>query len=373
MILKQPATNPAKKVQKPAKTAKRTKLYNSNISKVFLKNRIDIFSKKAKEQGINLTLTHMKVIMYTMLNGDFSSKYMLCTLTNPDIKTHTFETLINHFYKLRCYPMKSENIAFLTLKYGAQGAKDYLKRKGDRVRGSNNPGFQHGGKLSPFSKNFVKGDITEQTKKKAQQTRKEHPERQQTKIEYYLLKTDGDMEKAIEMLKERQAVGRLSKFIERYGEVEGKKRWEERQEKWMNTLNSKSPEEMADINRRKIWKKGCQSSLEKDIFENLHSHISELKQQLYLSNSFSSWYVYDLYYKNKIIEIHGDFWHGNPIKYKENDLMYGGKTASEIWARDDDKIETAKKAGYEVKVVWESEYNNNKQQILKECIEFLRQ
>ena len=315
----------------------------------------------------------MKVIMYTMLNGDFSNKYMLCTLTNPDIKTDTFETLINHFYKLRCYPMKSENIAFLTLKYGAQGAKDYLKRKGDRVRGSNNPGYQHGGRLSPFSKKFIAGDITKQTIEKAKKTREQHPERQTTKIEHYLLKTNGDMEKAVELLKERQAVGRLSKFIERYGEVEGKKRWEERQKKWLNTLNSKSPEEIADINRRKTWKKGCYSSLEKRIFEELRQHFSELKQQLHLTNSCNRWYVYDLYYKNKIIEIHGDFWHGNPIKYKENDLMYGGKTASEIWAKDDDKIETAKKAGYEVKVVWESEYNSNKQQTVKECIEFLRQ
>lgn len=52
-------------------------------------------------------------------------------------------------------------------------------------------------------------------------------------------------------LKESQTTFSLKKCIEKYGEIEGTKRWEERQDKWQNTLNSKSEEEKIKINMSK--------------------------------------------------------------------------------------------------------------------------
>jgi hypothetical protein len=69
-------------------------------------------------------------------------------------------------------------------------------------------------------------------------------------IEYYLERGYSE-EEAKELIKERQAVGRLDKFIERYGEEVGKKKWEERQIKWQNTLNSKPQEEIDAIKKKK--------------------------------------------------------------------------------------------------------------------------
>jgi len=72
-----------------------------------------------------------------------------------------------------------------------------------------------------------------------------------------------------------------------------------------------------------------------------------------------------------IIEVHGDFFHGNPCYYKPEDLvpLPGGQIAAkEIWAKDRKKIDYAKELGYNVVVVWEKDINNNiskcKEQIL---------
>jgi G:T-mismatch repair DNA endonuclease (very short patch repair protein) len=46
-------------------------------------------------------------------------------------------------------------------------------------------------------------------------------------------------------------------------------------------------------------------------------------------------------------------------------------TAEEKWAADSKKINLIKKAGYEVLVIWESEYHKDPELTLKKCIDFL--
>jgi len=70
-------------------------------------------------------------------------------------------------------------------------------------------------------------------------------------IEYFLKKTNGNMEKAKELQKERQTTFSLKKCIAKYGEEKGLEVFNERQRKWQETLNNKSQEEIDDINRRR--------------------------------------------------------------------------------------------------------------------------
>jgi len=129
------------------------------------------------------------------------------------------------------------------LTYGDIVGSQKWQDKRDRVCGSKNPAWKHGGKLSSWCKDSVY--YSEESRKKAAANRS-----YTNRLDYYLDKGYGVSE-AEHLLKERQATGRLSKFIARYGEVDGKKRWELRQIKWQNTLNAKSKEEIADINKRK--------------------------------------------------------------------------------------------------------------------------
>jgi len=71
-----------------------------------------------------------------------------------------------------------------------------------------------------------------------------------TQLDYYISRGYGQ-EEAEELLLERQKTFTLEKCIEKHGIEEGTKIWRERQDKWLATLDSKSDEEKAEINRKK--------------------------------------------------------------------------------------------------------------------------
>lgn len=148
---------------------------------------------------------------------------------------------LNEYYKN--HNKYSVTESSLILLYGRTIGTEKWRAFCDRVSGSKNPGYAHGGRLSPWSK---KSDhYSEEAVKKANSNRKYN-----TRIDYYIEKGYTHSE-AENFLKERQAVGRLSKFQERYGKEDGLKKWKERQRKWINTMNSKSKEEIDIINRKK--------------------------------------------------------------------------------------------------------------------------
>lgn len=94
-------------------------------------------------------------------------------------------------------------------------------------------------------------------------------------IEYYL-ERGYTKEEGVSIIKERQALGRLDKFIERYGYHDGVKAWEERQIKWQQTLNSKTIEEIGTINKKKNNKRI-------DLFSSIEETVSVLNDNLNMS------------------------------------------------------------------------------------------
>ena len=63
-------------------------------------------------------------------------------------------------------------------------------------------------------------------------------------------------------------------------------------------------------------------------------------------------------YNNTIYEFYGDFWHGNPKLFKQDDyhpirkIKYG-----EIYAETIERENILKNMGYNVVSIWESEFN----------------
>ena len=135
------------------------------------------------------------------------------------------------------------------------------KKLRDSVSGENNPGYQHGGKFSPFSKNFVNYEGEEKRKavlKKQGETRKKNGTNPFTR-EFY--DTDEEFSKA--------QTRDLSWFMEKFGEDEGTKKHRAKIEKWMKTLELKSDEEKKRINRLKVGRSGAISKAEKEIIQHL--------------------------------------------------------------------------------------------------------
>ena len=90
-------------------------------------------------------------------------------------------------------------------------------------------------------------------------------------------------------------------------------------------------------------------------------------------------YLYDFTDESnkKMIEYNGDQYHANPKIYEKNDMPHPyhknkNFTAEKIWEKDNHKLSMANKHGYEVLVIWDSDYRKNPKQTLEKCIEFLR-
>lgn len=144
--------------------------------------------------------------------------------------------------------------------YGETLGKLKWQEKIDKVKGSNNPWYNHGGKLSIFSENCNqyshlsnedKKIITEQKKDDLKHYKDANPWMYgKMKIEYWIKKGYSE-EESKQKVKESSNTFTLEKQIKKHGLEEGTKRWEDRQIRWQNTMNSKPQDEIDDINRRK--------------------------------------------------------------------------------------------------------------------------
>lgn len=68
---------------------------------------------------------------------------------------------------------------------------------------------------------------------------------------------------------------------------------------------------------------------------------------------------------NTIYEFHGDFWHGNPKRYNLEDLnTIMGMTYGELFARTQARESAIKNMGYNLIVMWESDYHDLKKQVM---------
>lgn len=175
--------------------------------------------------------------------------------------------------------LRADHLGFHPTVHGLT-CDEYVKQYGPLVSktrslslsGDKNPAYGHGGKFSPFSKNFIKyEDLSEderkerclETKITATKSREDNGNIT-TRIEYFI-KQGMTEDEAKQALSERQSTFNLQKCIEKYGEEAGRIRWQERQDTWQNTLNSKSDEERAEINKRKSTKFNFRELWNKDL------------------------------------------------------------------------------------------------------------
>ena len=250
------------------------------------------------------------------------------------------------------------------------------KTKSQKIRGAitgkNNPAYNHGGRLSPFSKKFLKGDIVDATKKKAKQSKIDNNSHT-TQLPYWLEKTGGDEDEARKLLSERQSTFSLDICIKKHGEEKGTEIWQDRQDRWQKTLNDKPPEELERIARAKMGASGSISKAEKEIFEKLKDSYPEMDNQLVLNDvNGKKLYIYDIVFKNKIIEYNGDYWHCNPAIYDDTFFNKSKhKSSIDIWKRDEERASYARAMGYEILIIWERDYKKSPRDIINKCTQFL--
>jgi G:T-mismatch repair DNA endonuclease (very short patch repair protein) len=115
-------------------------------------------------------------------------------------------------------------------------------------------------------------------------------------------------------------------------------------------------------------------NIEKEINEKCYYGKEEQTIQFYEGEKYSCFYV-DFKINNKIIEFYGDYWHGNPILYKYDDIVggiYKHSKVEDIWKRDKERIEKIKGNGYDILIIWEYDYKKNKEDIKNKCIKWIK-
>lgn len=174
-------------------------------------------------------------------------------------------------------------------------------------------------------------------------------------------------EEAKHIISESQKTFSLEKCISKYGEEHGRQVFEERQRKWVKSLRKSFMEHGDSRNPQSLLAETLITALCKEL------SIKYPYREKYISDSDGNHFAYDFTYGNKMIEINGDYWHCNPLMYKEDYFNKSKRLyAKEIWEYDARKAECAKKHGYKLLVVWENEYNQNPEDTIKKCLDFLK-
>lgn len=220
---------------------------------------------------------------------------------------------------------------------------------------------------SPFSKDFRKYKSEEDRNefiKKIDYDSRLLP----SNIQYWINKGFSKSESE-EKVKERQNTFTIEKCIKKYGEVEGNRIFKERQDKWKEKLN-KSFYENGDG-------RSPQSKFANEIKESICNILNievPKKEKWICSQDGKLRCSYDFTYGKKIIEFNGDFWHMNPVKYKSDYFnKRTNKTAQQKWKEDKEKIDLAKNNGYQVLIIWETDYVRDKNKVIDLCLQYLKQ
>ena len=231
-------------------------------------------------------------------------------------------------------------------------------------------------------------DETAKNRNKLKDIKKEDPDYQKGKswVSYkYWMKKGMSEDEAKKHVSKLQATFSLEKCIEKHGEEEGRKVWQKRQDKWLKTLDDKTDEEKLEILKKKIFHNKVYSKISVDLFEKIDLLDSELASETkYATKAEGEMQIElpgntllkpDFLFGNKIIEFYGDYWHCNPKVYESTKIIRRGNKkyrASSIWKIDSWREKIFQEFGYDVKVVWEKDYREDPEKIIKDCYNYLK-
>ena len=238
--------------------------YPNHLIKTFIpKNYITVKGVVVSKSVIKSTHKKMSFKNITQLKRwllirvfDLKGPVSLSFVKDSFYDRYTNKEWLDKLEKVLSSKFSNQSHEYAVLRWDKEVADIKLSKKSAAVTGDNNPGYQHGGRLSPFSEKFFKykngeADYTiEDVKCKRAKSVVDNPQNQHTRIEYYL-NQGMVLEDAEKALTEHQRTFSFDKCIEKHGYIDGYNIWKKRQDKWLKTLNSKSDKEKDRINMAK--------------------------------------------------------------------------------------------------------------------------
>lgn len=113
------------------------------------------------------------------------------------------------------------------------------------------------------------------------------------------------------------------------------------------------------------------SKIEIDLYEFVKNNICSSVRANYSVDR----YIVDIINDRKVIEFYGDFWHANPLYCLAEDLVKipgtAGVFARNIWSKDRIRIDTLNNLGYDVLIIWETDWRKKKEECIEKIKKFL--
>ena len=197
--------------------------------------------------------------------------------------------------------------------------------------------------------------------------------------------------KKFEKYCERQSyTNSIDYFIKKYGYAKGKEKYARVNFLKSNSLDSyiskfgeagkKKYTDMCEKRQLNFY-----SHLASNLFSNIEKHV-KIESKIYyapktkefgkLNEKLRKYTYFDFVIPDLklCIEFNGDVFHANPKIFKETDTPnpYNNLTSKEIWEHDQIKNNELIKLGYDVLIVWESDYNNDKSVTEQNLINFIK-
>lgn len=157
----------------------------------------------------------------------------------------------------------------------------------------------------------------------------------------------------------------LPNFIKRYGEEEGLKKYDDYMQNSNRSFYSNIASELF-------------SKIDKELnIDCIIYYAPKTKEYGKYNFEIEKYNFYDFVIPELkfCIEFNGDCFHAKPEKYKPDDKpnpFIPNLTSKEIWEADEIKNSVLESFGFEVYIVWESEYINNKSDIIDEMVKIIR-
>ena len=105
------------------------------------------------------------------------------------------------------------------------------------------------------------------------------------------------------------------------------------------------------------------SPLEKSLYEEISNWGYNVEVDKKIFYGEKKWYrkIPDFIVEGDIIvELYGDYFHGNPSKFKEDDVIAYGQIAKDIWKRDAERERLLTDKGFHYLVVWEKDLKEDR-------------
>jgi very-short-patch-repair endonuclease len=169
-------------------------------------------------------------------------------------------------------------------------------------------------------------------------------------------------------LNSMSSVFTLEWFVKKYGE-EGENLYKERsksisQKSFFREYNKEqNKRNYSKVSQKFFWELYKNITFEKVYFAELNHEYS---------CGYKGNYDFVVTDNKKVIEFNGDMWHANPKIYSENDIVpILGITAKQIWKKDEERAKFLEENGWQLKVIWESEFKKNKNKSIEDSLEYL--